>query len=223
MPGRNVRRNRNNVARGAPRRRRGGRSRATVMGQAVGTNLSRPARQNNLTVTKWGAPVVIVQSQFDSFGAFQFELADTEASAVAAFWQQYQLVKIEASFRPMFRANPVIDDTVCAIPLIMVASDPNDISSWTVMTQAESHTNLVVRDDDAGFVVTFKPSVATALYAGAFTAFGHYDSAPWVDTATPTVRYYGLKWGITGSGFAASHYQSWRVMFRHTVRLRYAK
>jgi len=214
---------RSRAKRGPARRAGGAGAEALRTGRVSNSLMARLPSQQRVLVHKWGAPTVLTQAQADTFGAFQFELTDTEASSVAAFWQQYQIQAIEMQFRPMYRANPVIDDTVCVIPLIFVAVDPNDISSWTTLSQAESHDNVAIKDDDRGFTLRLRPSVAAALYAGAFTAFGHFPQQPWIDTASNSVRHYGVKWAITGSGFAASHYQSWRVISRYTVAFRYGK
>jgi len=205
------------------KRRQGGNVGPNILvGRSAINNIPRIPNQAIVTVRKWTAPTVINQLQADAFGTIQFELVDTEASSFAALYEQYRITKVEVFFRAMYRANPIIDDTVCIIPLIFVAVDPNDISAWTVLTQAQYHENVTVVDDKEPICVRFEPSTATALYNGTFAGFGHTRNV-WVDTSYNTVRYFGVKWAITGSGFAASHYQAWHVTVRETIQFRFGR
>jgi len=43
-------------------------------------------------------------------------------------------------------------------------------------------------------VRALNPRFATAAYAGVFTSFAQ--SRGWVDVASPSVQYYGIKWGV---------------------------
>jgi hypothetical protein len=176
-----------------------------------------------LTVRKWGPRTTISAAQVDTFGGYQYELTDTEASIFHSYFEQYQITMIEAFFRPMFRANSVVQAADGNMPLIYVATDPDDISAWGTISAAQSVDRVIEMDDSEGFVVKFQPVVSTALYDGAFTAFANVDFAPWINTASVTVRHYGLKWAVTGSGVGAVPYQTWNVDHRYTVRFRLGK
>jgi len=45
------------------------------------------------------------------------------------------------------------------------------------------------------FAFRYAPRIASAVYSGAFTSYANV--SPWVDVASPDVRYYGWKLGIT--------------------------
>jgi hypothetical protein len=123
------------------------------------------------------------------------------------------------TFRPMYRANPISDDAVAKIPLIYIASDINDIVSWSAISEAQSADNVSIRDDSGAFSLILKPRASLALFGGGvFTSYGEFDS--WVDTVNTNVPYFGVKWAISGSGFAAAHYQSWNVVIRERVSFR---
>jgi len=202
---------------------RGSKGNQLALGAAADLGVSKNQAQQVVKLCKYGAPTVISQTQFDSFGTFQFQLADTECSSVAAYWQQYMITKVVITFRPMYRSNSIAQRASALLPLIFVAVDPNDISSWTVMTQAEAHDNVIVNSDEKSFKISFKPSAAVAMYAGAFTSFGHADGNIWIDTGNTSVRHYGVKWGIQGSGVAGAVDQAWNVTVQEFVSLRYGR
>jgi hypothetical protein len=173
-------------------------------------------------VHKWSGDTHITQTNVATFGGYQFELADTEASALGAYFQQYRIAQIEIWFRPVYKANAAAAAPVFTLPLIYVAVDPNDVSSWGTLAAAQSTDNVVVNDDSETFMLKFEPSPLMAVYAGAstFTAFAHLDMPYWIDTADNTVRHYGIKWAIEGG---ATAFQVWQVSIRQTVEFRYGR
>lgn len=186
-------------------------------------SLSRVPSQPVLSVHKWGAPFTITQSLLDVFGTVQFLLTDIAQSAsYAALYQQYCLMGVEIFFRPMFRATSIVDDTTVVMPLLFVASDPNDISSWATLADARNAENVTVNDDSQGFCVKFSPQAAVAAYNGAFAGFASTSEKVWIDTTYNTVRHYGLKYCITGNGLA-SNYQAWSVETRYHFQFRFGR
>lgn len=207
--------------------RRGGRAKPRMSAPRilVGRNALRPALQVPRTqvtvVHKWADQTELKQANaVDAFGTFQFTLADTEAVSFAPLFEQYRITKIEMTFRPMFRANGASLSGSYIMPLIYVAVDPNDVSSWSLRSQAQSHDNVTVLGDEEPFTISFEPSVATAVYNGAFSGFGHQRNI-WIDTGTTGARYYGVKWCITAG--VTPDIQHWEVVSRYTVAFRFGK
>lgn len=190
-----------------------------TLGRVI-SGIPRPVSVSPVTITAWGAPAVIAQGSTDAFGTLDFRLSNID-SAVAwgALFQQYKIRKAEVFFRPMFRANAALATPIFLPPLIYVAVDVNDGSSWSAITQAERAAGCVTRDDSAGFGLEFQPRTAMALYAGSFSA---YAEAPevWIDTGDATVRHYGMKWAVLGAGIGSSTEQQWNVTTRFTVTFR---
>lgn len=178
---------------------------------------------NTLTIHKWRQPTVISQLQGDNFGSFQFTLNDLQqASVLGDLFQQYKITDIVAFFRPMYRANSMLQDADYLIPQIYVAFDPNDVSNWGAISDASDADSVFINDDSAAFRMTVKPRPAMAAYAGAFTGFADSGS-PWMDAGNDQIRYYGLKWAITGAGIGAAHFQSWNVTIRYQLSFRMSK
>lgn len=193
-----------------------------LIGQSALARINRVPPELVHTVRKWGSPVVIAQTNVNSFGTFQFQLSDTEATSLGVFFQQYRIALIEIWFRPVFRANAAADQAAFAAPLIYTAVDPNDASSWGAISNALATDNVVVSSDEQTFMLAFEPSPLMAVYAGAstFTAFAHLDTPYWIDTADTSVRHYGIKYAVTAG---LTHFQQWEVTIRETVQFRYGR
>lgn len=204
------------------RKEKAGRSKAKTRG-GFGS-FSRAFNQNvpsdQVTIRKLVEPVVIIQDDLDSFGGFDFRLAIlTQGGNFAALFQQYRIDMVELTFRPMYRANPV-SATPSLIPLIYVAPDINDGSSWSSISSACAADRVAQYDDSESFRLSLTPRVATDVYAGAFGSFAMPNDRPWIDTDSPAVRHYGVKYAVTGAGIGATALQAWNVSIRYTVTLR---
>ena len=194
-----------------------------LTGHAMTIAIGQLPVQQIFRCKKWASTFTnISQAQVDTFGTFQFQLADIEKDpSFALLFQQYRIPEIEIFFRPMFRANPTTSTIL--IPQILLAVDPNDISSWGTVGEASSNDGLVVIDDQESFGIRFAPRVAVAAYNGAFSGFSTTDAPIWIDTSYNSVRHYGLKYAITGSGSAAGNDQAWNVSIRYTLEFRIGK
>jgi hypothetical protein len=192
-----------------------------VSGDAAVVSMSRSPNPAVYRTTKWTEEVRITQTAADVFSGFDYRLDFTPAVNFAGLFQMYRIVQVESFFRPMFRANPV-SLTTYVMPLLVVAVDPNDISSWTVFSQAQAAENAVVMGDDTPFCVKFRPQVQGALQAATLvTAASSLNT--WVNCDETSIRHYGLKYAITGAGGGATVFQSWIVQHRYTVEFRISR
>jgi len=187
--------------------------------------MNSPAPGGTLLVRKWAEQTQISQMQFDTFGSFQFQLADTAADQFAQYFQQYRIEKVELFFRPMYRATSIASAAAVGMsPLLYIAADPNDVSNWATIAQAQNVDGVMISDDETGFVMTLTPLPASPVYQGGlFQGFSTLDLRPWIDTGSDTVAYYGVKWAISGNGLAATPGQSWNVAIRYTIAFRLGK
>lgn len=191
-----------------------------ITGQGMLRALSKPPRQSVVICHKWVADSRAAQTISDSFGALDFRLSNTDASALAAYFEEYMISKVEVFFRPMYRANSV--SSLAYMPIIYVRPDPVDGGTWTSVADARASDGVITMDDSAGFCVTFSPRINAYVYSGSSVPSG--DPGPmWLSTGDTGVRHYGLKWAITGGGASATEFQEWNVSIREEVRLRIAK
>lgn len=74
-----------------------------------------------------------------------------------------------------------------------------------VQTVAAKQDSIIC-NGGAGIYHRFIPSVADALYAGAFTSFGNVPSnTKWIDCASPGVQHYGVKMAFAGTAGAITY------------------
>lgn len=184
--------------------------------------LCRPMPQAVVRVRKMSAEQDITQTTADLFTNLFFTLTQADFAEHRDSYQQYMIEHVEVWFRPTFRANPAAAVVIYNMPLIYVAVDPNDTSSWTTLAEAQSAENAIVMDDSEAFMVAFKPFVSLAADKNALTALASVDVPLWVDTFNNDVRYRGLKIAVSGDG-AATASQTWVVNFRITAVFRMGK
>lgn len=113
------------------------------------------------TLTKWADPRILTQTPVDSFYDLTFQASDLqENGAFLILWSEYRIRKVEMMFRPMFRANFVIEQPNIIIPQIFVVFDPASTASPTTLQQYQRYAGLVVEDDSRSFTLAFNPRVA---------------------------------------------------------------
>lgn len=184
--------------------------------------LSRGPSQVTSTLTKWADPSLITQSPVDSFFNLTFQMSDLqENGAFKIMWSEYRIVKVELMFRPMFRANNVIQQGTILIPQILVVFDGTSTSAPATVQEFQRYAGLVTQDDSQSFSVTCMPRIATPVYDGIITsAYSVGEGRTWLQTAQPSIPHYSVHVAVTGSGNLAGPFQQWNVMTRYTLQFR---
>ncbi len=178
----------------------------------------RPPPQRIVTVHKLTDEQRLQQGATAQLSNIFFTVGQADFSPFLSAYQQYRIAKIEAMFRPCFRANQV--GAVYEMPLIYIAVDPNDSTNWSTIADAQAAENVSVMDDSAPFAVIFRPGlVLPGLNAGGFGAPVSLNEQPWVDSDEPATRFYGLKTAVSAAG-AATAFQEWVFQARITVEFR---
>ena len=186
--------------------------------------MSKIPPQQELIVHKWSDEFEVSQVSANSYGTYDFRLSNiSQAGTFDDLFQQYQIRRVEIFWRPMFRANPA-NPTTYQMPLLYLAVDVNDSSSWATMVAAQSADNVMIVGDDSPFMLSFRPQPVFVAYDGAVSnAYAQLQNAnAWLDTGNSGARHYGLKFAITGGGLA-SQFQTWVVNWRLTVAYRFGK
>lgn len=85
------------------------------------------------------------------------------------------------------------------VPILYTMKDTNDGSvpvSVAAMSQNETFQSYLMTRP---ITVSFRPKCAQAVYSGAFTSYAE-QGMPWVDSNSPSVQYYGIKWAVDPNG-----------------------
>lgn len=146
-----------------------------------------------VVVTAWHTGSVTIPN----FSAVQFQLADTDQyAALVAVFDQYRFNSIEAWIEPQ-GSNLNIANT----GRIYSVLDFDDATVLTTTGQAMDYPNALVSGGQSCQYRRFRPHVAVAAYTGAFGGFKN-EVADWIDTASSTVKHYGLKFATEVSSTA---------------------
>ncbi len=189
-----------------------------VSGTAEVLALMRPPAQRICTVHKLTDEQRLQQAATAQLSNIFFTAAQANFAPFLSAFQQFRIVKVEAMFRPCFRANQV--GASYEMPLIYIAVDPNDSVNWATIADAQSAENVAVMDDSAPFAVILRPGlIMPGQNAGGFGAPVTLNEVPWVDCDEDATRFYGVKTAVSAAG-AATALQEWVYQARLTVEFR---
>lgn len=144
------------------------------------------------------------------FGMY-FTLAGiNQVATFQALYDQYRIVKIDVTIRPMFESNS-LTQVGNIIPLLYSAVDEDDASNPSGIAVMSEYSRVRITKGTAKH--TFTPHVAFATYSGAFTSYGT-KSNQWIDCASSGVEHYGLKMACTPGGAGQTQLQTWEITAR---------
>jgi len=81
--------------------------------------------------------------------------------------------------------------------------ETNDAGLPANMAEGQQYESFQRNVATVPFTRVIRPRSAVAAYSGTFTSYAN-KYGQWVDTASPSVQFYGLKAAITGSTFSTS-------------------
>jgi hypothetical protein len=145
-------------------------------------------------------------------GAISFQLNNlTGYTALTSLFDQYRIIGVHVQFTPSQSVY-----TSAAAPIYTVLD--YDDSAATATTALSQYDTLKIAPATVYFQRDLKPRAAVAMYSGTFASFGNTGSM-WIDSASPAVVYYGLKYAIPASGSTPS----WTVFSRVMIQCRHQR
>jgi len=131
-------------------------------------------------------------------GGFNFTIGGLpNAGNLIGLFDRYRILMINLQFNPT--------GVVTTGGPIVTAIDYDDSASGSA-SLVERDTALVV-PIGRYFERTLAPRIATAVYSGAFTSFANLPPTTWLDSGSPNVQYYGVKYFIPIQNVSAAIYQ----------------
>lgn len=141
----------------------------------------------NLTTTATG-----------TFGAVVLTLNSfSNSTAFASLFDSWKILQATVRFVPQVRPG-----TGVAMGPLLTAIDYDDAVVPTTSAQLREYESMYEVPWGNYVERTWVPSVANAVYSGAFTSFAQYRG--WIDVGSPGVQWYGLKWA-TDSAVAVTN------------------
>lgn len=152
-------------------------------------------------------------------GAVSFTFSQlSQYTSFSAVFDQYRIEEVQAVFRPMFTANQVSGSSTFYIPIFYVVIDYDDTTALTTAAQFLAYSNCNTSMYET-VSVCFRPHIAVAAYAGAFTSYANAGPT-WIDAGSPGVNHYGIKFGMDAGGAGQTSFQSFSITFRMRLSLR---
>jgi len=163
-------------------------------------NLS-PKRTWSSTLTYSGT-LITGSSTVPNNGALSFQLSSAADSAsLLNVFDAYKIIQVICEFIP---ASIGTTGTTTTNGFIATAIDYGDAVAIDSTAILQYDTCQVVNSPQF-FERRFTPRAAKAVYSGAFTSYGQ-DVSPWIDSNSPNVQHYGLKYSQSIMSSAVTTY-----------------
>jgi hypothetical protein len=129
-----------------------------------------------------------------TYGVIAPSLSSLPAVAdFTALFDQYRIAQMRVRFEPVSSAGY----STTQIQSLVTAIDYDDATPPTLETDLLQYQTVMITSPGVPFERVLNPHAAIAAYSGAFTSYAQF--AGWIDVASPTVQYYGLKYAIPPS------------------------
>jgi hypothetical protein len=134
--------------------------------------------------------MITPSTTLDVFGAVQFDLnSTTDASSFQALFDAWRIKQVTVDFVPL-TTGPYQS------PLYTVI-DYDDASTPTTIASLLEYDTCAMIQGGTLQKRTFAPRVALAAYNSTlFTNYAEASANQWNDVASPSTKYYGLKYGV---------------------------
>jgi len=151
---------------------------------------------------QYTAPSITTGSSAENAGSLYFQLSNVVDNASwRSCFDAYRIVRVYVEFVPFgitASANATLGQFVSVI-------DYDDATPVTSDTLLQYDTAMMVQ---SGLYHERRlvPRTAKALYSGTFTSYGQ-DTTPWIDTDSPSVQHFGIKYVQSISSTANTVYR----------------
>jgi hypothetical protein len=138
----------------------------------------------------------VTASNAGDSGALSFALSDVPSPTdFTSLFDQYRIAQVRVEFIPVTSSlGP--STTATELPYLTAAIDYDDSTAPTLGSIRQYGTATTSSISDY-IQRVLNPRITQAVYSGAFTSFALAPYGTWIDSASPGVLHYGLKWATT--------------------------
>jgi len=131
-------------------------------------------------------------------GGLSFQLSNfANVSNYTAVFDQYRIMQVSVKFIPTNTTTSSGSPGVGGVLYTVI--DYDDQNTPTNLTTMLSYDSLAVTPPGQIEERTINPRLAVAAYSGAFTSFANLSNQTWIDAASSSVQYYGLKYYVSST------------------------
>jgi len=158
--------------------------------------IARDNRPYTIMQTSGQGIVLQTGNAAPSFVGKKWTSADIlQFSSFASVFDQYKIEFIEVWLEPFGSGTIPGYNSVGKLYSVV---DYDDANTPTSIASLQQYENCVTTRYTDGHYIKFRPHIAEATYAGAFTGFLNRPST-WIDVATTGAEHYGVKIGVDTS------------------------
>lgn len=152
------------------------------------------------------------------FKAYAWALDDlTNSSSFTRLWDAYKVSKIKVEFIPVANQSPYTSPTSGYIPSLILATDSNDESLPTSTEALLQRAGSKMKQFSRPQSKTITPCIAGEAFVSQLTQGYTQKYCPWIPTADPSVKLYGLKAAFVGLPSQVINYHM-RTTFWFTMK-----
>lgn len=177
-----------------------------------------PRVTDTCTVRALGHTTVTATPTADVRTAYNFTLSQC-GLINSGQWDQYKIQAIRFTVSPDQNAVGLFTNAAVAYTPMYVVIDYDDATPLGSFTAAEAYSNCIVLGAGESCDRLFKPRMAVAAYAGAFTSFANVGDM-WIDAANTTVQHYGVKIVVPGVLAGQTTLPSWQISIEYFIAFR---
>jgi len=168
------------------------------------------------------ATTITQQALVETLGSFQFTLSSTQGNTeLTTLFDSYRIAFIEIELTPMYNMAAITTAANLITPNLYTAIDLDDNTAPASIAALQEYSTCRMTRFDKSQTRRFQPFFAKALYSGTFVSFGM--GHDWVDCNSPTVQWYGMKYGIEAGATGQTNLQAWKVNFIYYIELKFSR
>lgn len=146
--------------------------------------------KNYTIVQNIGFGTISTSNVAPSFGAVYATLSQSYLSAsFQTVFDSWRVLQFTVRLVPQFMPSPGI-----TYPPLLTVIDTDDANNAATTNALRAYDTLQEVKFGSYVERTVNPQVALAAYSGTFTSYA--SAKPWIDVASPSVQWYGVKYGI---------------------------
>lgn len=156
-----------------------------------------PRRPQIMTFTRSVTRGTVTATNGETIAALNFTLSDLPSyTDFTSLFDQYRIAQVTVRFVPVTQPfGPAT--TATDLPALHTVIDLDDSTAPGSIDALRQYGTHQVTPNQSYFERVFTPRYTVAAYSGAFTSYSLAPAYSFIDSNSPTVQYYGLKWGTT--------------------------
>lgn len=182
--------------------------------------MKAPARSQIYTFEKAVDKGFVTATNATTSGALFFALSDIQSPTdITSAFDQWRIVEVRVEFLPL-SANFGPSTSTTVLPYLLTAIDTDDATPVSPATLQQNDTLETISNQTYSQRV-LTPRAAVGTYDGlAFTATMQARPLDWMDSASPNVQYYGLKWATTPVTVVSGSYDLFAISAHYVIQVR---